>query len=275
MDASEAWWFRWRWMCVPRRGYPACDMPTEQSKTVQPHPMFTEHYRDVPEKRAWLARIFDETAGDYDKVESWLALGSGRWYRRQALRRAGLAAGMKVVDVACGTGLVAREAIGIVGDRNKVIGVDPSEGMLRRASRELSIAVTNGRAELIPAVDESFDFLSFGYALRHVDDLAEAFSEFHRVLKPGGRLCMLEITSPRSRVGRVLMEGYMKAIAGVLCRVGGCSARTSELWKYYWETIDRCVQPEAVLEALRAAGFTQVERGVQLGVFSEYRGVKA
>lgn len=246
----------------------------ETHNPVEPHPILTEHYRDVGEKREWLKSIFDDTAGDYDRVERWLALGTGRWYRRQALRRAGLAPGMAVADVACGTGLVAREALSIVGDAGRVVGIDPSPGMLRLASESINIEARAGRAEAIPAADVSFDFLSMGYALRHVDDLGPAFAEFRRVLRPGGRVCILEITSPDSRIGRWLMSAYMRVISGVFCRVGGTSERTSELWRYYWDTIDRCVRPEAVLNALREAGFRDVRRIVPLGMFSEYTGTK-
>ncbi|MEK6703806.1 MAG: class I SAM-dependent methyltransferase [Planctomycetota bacterium] len=249
-------------------------MPVQIPEPVRPHPYLTQHYRDGGEKRAWLQSIFDDTAHDYDRVERWLALGSGRWYRRQALKRAGLGAGMIVADVACGTGLVAREAVGIVGQGGRVVGIDPSPGMLKHARDAVNIEVRSGRAEAIPEASDTFDFLSMGYALRHVDDLGSAFNEFGRVLKPGGRVCILEITSPDSRAGRLLMASYMRVISGICCRIGGRSKRTRELWQYYWDTIDQCVRPEAVMGALAAAGFTDVRRVVPLGMFSEYTATK-
>jgi len=253
--------------------------------TVAPHPHFTDRYANADEKRQYLKSIFDDTAVDYDRAESWLALGSGKWYRRQALLRAGLKPGMQVCDVACGTGLVAREALAIVAATGSdatgtVLGVDPSPGMLAQATGALpNLRSAIGRAEAIPAADNSFDFLSMGYALRHVEDLALAFAEYRRVLKPGGTVCILEITSPDSRIRRFFMKAYMRLISGVFCRLprflgGSRSARTSDLWHYYWDTIDQCVRPESVLDALRAAGFSNVKRGVQLGVFSEYTGTK-
>ena len=239
-----------------------------------PHPILSEHYQDDAGKREWLKSIFDDTAQDYDRVESWLSLGSGRWYRRQALTRSGLVAGMIVADVACGTGLVAREAVRIVGGTGRVVGIDPSPGMLKYASESINIEPRNGRAEAIPEEGSTFDFLSMGYALRHVDDLGSAFAEFRRVLKPGGRVCILEITSPDSRFGRFFLSAYMQLISGIFCRVGGRSKRTRELWRYYWDTISQCARPEAVMEAMRAAGFCDVRRAVPLGIFSEYTGTK-
>lgn len=236
---------------------------------MPPHPLMPELYGDNAEKRAWLRQIFDDTAGDYDRVESWLSLGSGRWYRRQALRRAGLAPGMIVADVACGTGLVAREAITIAGPGGRIIGIDPSEGMLAQARKNLGIETVGGVAEAMPFESGRFDFVAMGYALRHVEDLVPAFAEFHRVLKPGGRLCILEITRPAGRIGRAVLRGYM-GLLSIILRLVRPGARTSELWSYYWRTIDRCVPPDRVLVALRAAGFMDVRHRVQLGSFSEF-----
>ena len=77
--------------------------------------------------------MFDGTAPDYDRVERMLAFGTGPWYRRQALRRAGLVPGMHVLDVGTGTGLVAREALTLCGPTGRVTGVDPSAGMMAQA----------------------------------------------------------------------------------------------------------------------------------------------
>ncbi|MBC7772606.1 MAG: class I SAM-dependent methyltransferase [Pyrinomonadaceae bacterium] len=249
-------------------------MPVETPNHIEPHPILTAYYPDSAAKRDWLQTIFDDTAQDYDRVESWLSLGSGRWYRRQALARCGLAPGMNVADVACGTGLVAKEALRIVGPTGRVIGIDPSPGMLNFARENLHIETLPGRAEAIPAENSSFDFISLGYALRHVDDLGSTFAEFLRVLRPGGRLCILEITSPDSRAGRFALAAYMRMIAGIFCRIGGRSRRTKELWRYYWHTINQCARPETVMDALRAAGFTDVRQIVQLGIFSEYSAAK-
>lgn len=247
-------------------------MSPARREIIQPHPLMPDLYRDNQQKHQWLRAIFNETAGDYDRVESWLSLGSGRWYRRQALKRAGLASGMSVADVACGTGLVAREAMAIIGPAGKVIGVDPSQGMLAEAQRLAGIQTMIGFAEHLPLEDGAFDFLSMGYALRHLEDLGPAFAEFHRVLKPGGRICILEITRPEGGAGRGLLRGYMKLLAWLIRFFKPRSRRTGELWDYYWRTIDQCVRPGIVIQALIDAGFEEVEHRAELGIFSEYTG---
>ena len=178
------------------------------------------------------------------------------------------------MDVGAGTGLVAREAARLVGDGKLVFGVDPSSGMIANAIVPPGVRLASGSAESIPAPDASADFLSMGYALRHISDLAAAFREFGRVLKPGGRVCLLEITSPRGVVPRVMLKAYMRGVVPIVARFVARHRSVPELMRYYWDTIEACVPPKSILDALAAAGFVDVIRYVEHGVFSEYRARK-
>lgn len=184
---------------------------------------------------------------------------------------------MRIVDVGVGTGLVAREAAKLVGDPGLVVGIDPSVGMMASARLPEGVQLVEGRAESIPFPDASFDFLSMGYALRHISDLSTAFNEFHRVLKPGGRLCLLEITRPERAWSQALLKAYMRGVVPVLARVIGSSAESAKLWRYYWDTIEACLPPEKVMEALREAGFAEVNRHIEtpvLSILAEYQASK-
>jgi demethylmenaquinone methyltransferase/2-methoxy-6-polyprenyl-1,4-benzoquinol methylase len=237
---------------------------------LQPHAPLPQYYADAAERRQFLQQIFDDTAVDYDRIEALLAFGSGPWYRRQALARAGLARGMKVLDVGCGTGLLAREALTLIGPGGSLIGVDPSAGMMAQA-RIPGAEFLQGRAEAIPLPDASVDFLSMGYALRHIDDLHVAFAEFRRVLRPGGRLLLLEITRPEGTLGRLALKAYMRTWVPLAARwVSRSGEKTSRLWRYYWDTIEACVEPAQVQAALAGAGLVDVRRHLELGLFSEY-----
>lgn len=240
---------------------------------LPPHHLLDRDYPTEAGKRAYLRDVFDSTADEYDKVEKLLSFGSGRWYRRQALRRAGLTKGMSVLDVAMGTGLVTREALSIVGPAN-VIGLDPSMGMIAQARRSLNVRVVSGVGEALPFDDAQFDFLSMGYALRHLPDLRRAFAEFHRVLRPGGRVCILEISRPEGAIRRKLFSGYMRHVLPTVARLGGSAKQTKQLWHYYGQTIDHCVAPQAILDTLSTVGFARASRHVSLGIFSEYTGTK-
>jgi demethylmenaquinone methyltransferase/2-methoxy-6-polyprenyl-1,4-benzoquinol methylase len=236
-----------------------------------PHPPLTDYYQNEAQRRNWVKQLFDATAADYDRIEDMIGFGSGSWYRHEALLRAGLRPAMQVLDVGVGTGLVARRAAEIVGNPALVTGLDPSPGMLGCAKLPAGVKLVEGIAENIPFPDESFDFVSMGYALRHISDLSVAFREFRRVLKPGGRLCILEITRPESRLLTMLLKGYMRGVVPALVRLTSRRTNTPLIWSYYWDTIAACAPPSQVMHTLEAAGFGMVDRYVKLGIFSEYR----
>ncbi len=236
---------------------------------LPPHAPLPDYYANEDEHRAFVRRIFDDTAPDYERIERMLAFGTGGRYRRDALKRAGLASGAQILDVGIGTGMVAREAVKIIGLTGQLVGVDPSPGMMKQVDMA-NIELLQGTAEALPRADASSDFISMGYAMRHIDDVASAFGEFHRVLRPGGRLAVLEITRPVGRIATAVLKGYMRTVVPLLARLVGRRSRSSQLWRYYWDTIEACIPPDRVLLALRAAGFQDVKRHVELGIFSEY-----
>ena len=249
---------------TPQRARPA---------SLPPHAPLPEYYSNEDEHERFVRQMFDATAVDYERVERLLAWGSGSWYRRQALRRAGLKQGMQVLDVGTGTGLLARQALELCGAQGSLIGVDPSAGMMAQASLPRA-SMLQGRAEALPCVDAASDFLCMGYALRHLSDLDQALSEFLRVLRPGGRLLMLEITRPRSTLARWALKGYMRTLVPVAARLVTQRADTATLWRYYWDTIEACIAPSQVLEAMRRAGFVEIDQHVELGIFREYTACK-
>ena len=176
--------------------------PAASANTLPAHAPLPQYYHDEDEHQRFLRRMFDDTAVDYERVERLLALGSGSWYRRQALQRAGLAPGQHMLDVGIGTGLLARQALSLLGPGGRLTGVDPSAGMMAQA-RLPGVALLQGRAEALPLVDADVDFVSLGYALRHLSDLRAAFAEFARVLRPGG-LLLLTTPNYRGLTGRML-----------------------------------------------------------------------
>jgi demethylmenaquinone methyltransferase/2-methoxy-6-polyprenyl-1,4-benzoquinol methylase len=230
----------------------------------------SKYYQSELQHRRFLSRVFDETAVNYDWIDRVMSFGSGVWYRRDALKRAGLAAGMRHLDVAVGTGAIARSAVDIVGASGSVLGLDPSMGMLRQAVRRARIPVIQGVAERLPLPDASFDFLSMGYALRHVMDLRTTFDEYARVLKPDGRLLILEFAQPESRLGYAVGRFYLNRLVPWLSQVGSGKKQARVLMEYCWETVDHFVPGKNILEALAASGFIEATRRTWFGVFSEY-----
>lgn len=234
--------------------------------------LLAEPPRDDTERRRFLTQLFDATARDYDRLTGFLSFGSGIPYRRDALRRAGLRRGMQMLDVAVGTGAVARGALAIVGPSGCVVGLDPSAGMLREARRKLALPLVQGEAERLPFRDGAFDFVSMGYALRHVTDLDRMFGEYARVLRPGGTLLILEFARGRSRLARGINRLYLGYAAPWLSRVRCRSKAAQQLMDYCWQTVEHLVPPETIVASMRRAGFETVQAKQLFGLLSEYLG---
>jgi demethylmenaquinone methyltransferase/2-methoxy-6-polyprenyl-1,4-benzoquinol methylase len=146
--------------------------------------------------------------------------------------------------------------------------------MLAVARQKLPAKFVQGRAESLPFPDNSFDFLTMGYALRHVLELEATFAQYHRVLRPGGRVLILEVTKPAGPIGRFFFRLYFGRIYPALTQLFTRSKAARDMMTYYWETMDVCVPPESVLAAMRSAGFAEVKRKHLCGLFSEYSGIK-
>ena len=250
-------------------------MTTPTSSPVAPHPVLTEYYPTAEARRERVNARFDASARHYDWITAVMSFGSGRWYRGDALKRNGLAEGTRLIDVGAGTGVISLIAQDVVGENGEVVAVDPSEGMLEVARANGVKRTVTGRAEELPFEADRFDMLTMGYALRHVADLSVAFAEYRRVLKPGGKALILEITRPEGRgLSFWLMRAYLRWVVPLITRLFRGSAEAEELMRYYWDTIEHCVPPAAILKALEEAGFKQVQRKVVIGMMSEYSGVK-
>lgn len=248
---------------------------TDNNQKIAPHPRLTDYYSDSEtDRRKEVDDMFNKAAIDYDWINSVMSFGSGERYRKETLKRIGLKNGEKLLDVGSGTGVIAKIAQDMVGDDGYVVALDPSEGMLGEAKKRGVKNTVIGLGEDLPFEDNTFDYLTMGYALRHVNDLRQTFAEYRRVLKPGGKVLLLEITRPDPGLKYHLVKFYMKHVIPWITLLFRRSKPAQRLMQYYWDTIEQCVPPKTILEALQEVGFKDSVRRIELGIFSEYSGEK-
>ncbi len=240
--------------------------------SVAPHPPLRKFYRHAGERERFVRDLFDGSAPWYEWAIAFLFFGSGNRYRRQALTRGGLKKGDRVLDIATGTGVVARAIATVTDDGSSIVGLDPSIGMIMAGREKAHFTNVQGKSEKLPFRDASFDLITIGYALRHFADLDAVFRECARVLRPCGKLLILEVTAPESRLARGLLGAYMGMFVPVMAGLITRRARVARLLRYYWATTRECVRPDIILSALQHSGFAEARRSVDLGVFSEYSG---
>jgi demethylmenaquinone methyltransferase/2-methoxy-6-polyprenyl-1,4-benzoquinol methylase len=225
-------------------------------------------YYASPARQSGMVRaFFNRTARHYDLINLIFSLGSGAWYRRSCLRKAGIAPGMTVVDVAVGTGLLAREAQRLMRGRGMLIGIDLSESMLAVARKTLDIPLVQATAEALPLAAGTADFVTMGYALRHVSSIERSLQEAWRVLRPGGRLVLLEISAPTNRLAKGVTGLFVGGIMPLLSLVVARDRRARQLMSYHWRTIATYAPVDAVLHAIQQSGFESGRCASELDLF--------
>jgi demethylmenaquinone methyltransferase/2-methoxy-6-polyprenyl-1,4-benzoquinol methylase len=216
-----------------------------------------------------IATMFDRIAARYDFLNRVLSFGTDSGWRRRAIAQADIRPGMAVLDIGAGTGDLSFAAAALGA---QVVAIDVSPGMLAVLARRTSDAQRErirpliGSAESLPLPDGSVDRIVTGFTVRNVGDLGRAFAEFRRVLRPGGRAVMLELSHPPSAAFARLYSFYFDRVApAVAALLGG----DREAYRYLPRSLRPFPEPERLAAMLRDAGFTNVtyER-LTLGVAS-------
>ena len=211
--------------------------------------------------------MFDRVAGRYDVLNSVMTAGLHHRWRERAADRAELGPGDSALDVCCGTGDLALELASRVRPQGRVIGCDFSEPMLDLAREKAAERDADGvRFEWADALElpydgERFDAVTVGFGVRNLADLDRGLREMARVLKPGGRLVILEITNPTRPPLSFFYSLWFDRIAPLLGRFSD----DPEAYSYLPESVRSFPSPERLAEKMDAAGFERIRYTVLAG----------
>ena len=213
------------------------------------------------EKTARVRGVFDSVAGRYDLMNDLMSGGLHRLWKRFALSQTGLRPGQRALDVASGTGdlgagvarQVGREGLAVLTDINREM---LSRGRDRLIDRGLSkqVAFVIANAERLPFPDRSFDCVTVGFGLRNVTDKAAALASMRRVLRPGGRLLVLEFSQPTLEILKPAYDAYS---FNILPRLGTIVAGDAASYRYLAESIRMHPDQPALADMILAAGFDE------------------
>ena len=238
-------------------------------------------YQEVPveEKVQRVADVFHSVAGKYDLMNDLMSGGIHRLWKRLTIEQSGARAGMKVLDIAGGTGDLTQKFSRIVGPDGKVVLADINESMLKVGRDKLldsgaagNIEYVQANAECLPFADNTFDILTIAFGLRNVTDKDAALRSMQRVLKPGGKLMVLEFSKTRNPL---LTKAYDFYSFNILPQMGRLIAHDAESYRYLAESIRMHPDQETLKQMMEAAGFVNCRyQNMTGGVVALHTGIK-
>lgn len=213
-------------------------------------------------KKEGIRRLFNNIASDYDRLNHILSLNIDKGWRRKAVREiADHESPVKILDVACGTGDFTIEIAKAVASGSEVIGVDISEGMMEIGKEKILKAgvaadMSVADCEALPYDNNIFDRISVGFGVRNFEHLELGLSEMFRVLKPDGKLVILELSLPSNRVIR---NCYLLYFQRILPFVGGLLSGDRGAYEYLRTSVLRFPAPEKFITMLKSVGFDKIK----------------
>ena len=238
-------------------------------------------FSEVPleEKVKKVKGVFDSVAGNYDIMNDVMSFGIHRMWKRFTIESAGARPGMKVLDLAGGTGDLTAKFSHLVGERGQVILADINDSMLKVGRTKLrdkgivnNVSYVQANAEALPFPDNHFDIITIAFGLRNVTDKDAALRSMQRVLKPGGKLLVLEFSTPKHELMRKVYDMYSFK---VLPKMGELITKDADSYEYLAESIRMHPDQETLKQMMIDAGFEQVDyTNMTDGVVALHKGYK-
>ena len=245
-------------------------------------PVETTHfgYKDVAvdDKADLVKEVFDSVASRYDIMNDLMSGGMHRLWKRYTIKHANARPGHVILDLAGGTGDLAREFARIVGERGRVVLADINAAMLEHGRRRLVDAGIAGNvelaqvdAEILPFADNTFDRVSIAFGLRNITNKEAALAEMLRVLKPGGKVLILEFSQP----SKAIKPAYDLYSFKVLPLLGKLVTSDQDSYQYLAESIRMHPDQETLLSMMQDAGFERCRyNNLTAGVVALHTGYK-
>lgn len=231
------------------------------------------------EKAEKVAEVFHSVASSYDLMNDLMSAGIHRLWKRMTIEMSGVRRGHKVLDIAGGTGDLAAKFSRIVGAEGQVVLADINDSMLKVGRDRLmdrgvvsNIQFAQANAQYLPFPDNTFDLVTIAFGLRNVTDKAMALRSMNRILKPGGKLLVLEFSKPTSSLLSKIYDSYS---FNVLPKLGQLFASDSDSYQYLAESIRMHPDQESLKTMVEDAGFSNCDyHNMTGGIVALHRGVK-
>ena len=234
---------------------------------------------DKDDKQALVGKVFDSVAERYDVMNDLMSLGIHRIWKRIAINQSGVRVGHTVLDLAGGTGDLASKLSERAGDSGCVVLADINESMVRVGrDRMIDLGLVGNmqyalaNAEQLPFKENTFDCITIAFGLRNVTDKQRALDSMYRVLRPGGRLLILEFSKP---VLPLLSKAYDAYSFSALPALGKLVANDAESYRYLAESIRKHPDQQTLLGMMETAGFERCDyQNMTAGIVALHKGFK-
>lgn len=249
--------------------------PQADSKTTH----FGYKTVDSESKEGMVASVFHSVAAKYDLMNDLMSAGVHRIWKRFTIELSAVRPGHQVLDIAGGTGDLAAKFSKIVGPQGRVVLADINESMLRVGRDKMTdlgivdnMEYTLANAECLPFPDNTFDCITISFGLRNVTDKDAALRSMNRVLKPGGRLLVLEFSKPGNAL---LSKAYDAYSFKLLPKIGKLVTNDEDSYRYLAESIRMHPDQETLKEMMEDAGFARCEYyNLTGGIVAVHKGIK-
>lgn len=234
---------------------------------------------DVEEKAAKVGDVFHSVAAKYDLMNDLMSMGIHRLWKRFTIELSGARRGQSILDLAGGTGDLALHFAKIIGEEGQVVLADINASMLNLGRDKIidhggsnNIVFTQANAECLPFADNSFHCVTMAFGLRNVTDKDKALASIHRILKPGGRLLVLEFSKPRNKLFSKVYDAYS---FNVLPKIGRLVAKDEDSYQYLAESIRMHPDQETLKSMMENAGFERCSyHNLTGGIVALHKGIK-